>query len=40
MLQIHNVNALKPLDASMLTADEKKNEIESLIFKQKKEMVP
>ena len=30
--EIHNMNALKPLDASILTVDEKKNVITSMIF--------
>ena len=34
--QIHNLDALKPLDANTLTADEKKNMIASLIFYRKK----
>ena len=38
--QIHNMNALKPLNANTLTVNEKKNAIASLIFKQKKGMVP
>ena len=32
LLQIHNMNALKPLDASILMVDEKRNSIASLIF--------
>ena len=39
LLQIHNINALKPLDASILTVDEKRNVIASLIFLIEKGMI-